>query len=321
MPVLTTLTVENYKSIERVRLEFSRINLLIGPNGSGKSSILEAFGLLAGKLVPFSDREFEKVVHMHDSTRKIVITGEFREFPFAKITYEAPPFTKKIEGDEKEIRKLLHVLTANRQLERTHRGVSRDYPKTPEDAVRLFYYACYRSEFRNNIRTIRKFYSRYGLNDVRWVPTEDNEYEIIATTEEGIDINLADAGSGLVALFPVIVALAFYPKKSAIFIEHPEMHLHPKIQYELAEFLVDVMKEREYQIVIETHSEHLLYGLLNKVAEGSLKPQNLTVYSAKKVQGKSIFNKMAVNEDGSIEGELSDFFEADLRAFLDWLKV
>lgn len=101
--MLTTLTVENYKSIERVRLEFSRINLLIGPNGSGKSSILEAFGLLAGKLVPFSDREFEKVVHMHDSTRKIVTTGEFREFPFAKITYKVPLFTHihKIEGDKR----------------------------------------------------------------------------------------------------------------------------------------------------------------------------------------------------------------------------
>ncbi|MFA4641053.1 hypothetical protein [Pyrococcus kukulkanii] len=37
MPVLTTLTVENYKSIERVRLEFSRINLLIGPNGVEKA--------------------------------------------------------------------------------------------------------------------------------------------------------------------------------------------------------------------------------------------------------------------------------------------
>ncbi len=99
------------------------------------------------------------------------------------------------------------------------------------------------------------------------------------------------------------------------------MHLHPKLQYELAEFLLDVSKKRNYQLVLETHSEHLLYGLLNAVARKELESENLTIYSARKERGRSIFEKLKVYEDGSVEGNLQDFLEADIDAFLDFLKA
>ena len=322
--MLTKLIIENYKSIERAELEFSKMNLLIGPNGSGKSSILEAFGLLSWKLVPFTEEEFDQVVHNHKTRRKIMVDGIFENMPFSRITYKAPPFlmNRSIIGEDHSA-EFLHVLTSMRKLQRTLSGVKSSPSRiTSKDAHQLFYYACYRKEFEENVRIIREFYSRYGLHDVRWVPTErQNEYEIIATTPEGVDINLSDAGAGLAALFPIVVALAFYPEGSTVFIEHPEMHLHPKLQYELAEFFLMVSEKRNYQLIIETHSEHLLYGLLNAVAQKRLKPGELTVYSARKENGKSLFEKMTVHEDGSLEGNLSDFLEADVDAFLDWLKA
>ncbi len=322
--MLTKLIIENYKSIEKAELEFSKMNLLIGPNGSGKSSVLEAFGLLSSKLIPFTIGEFSDVVHNHETSRKILVDGMFENMPFSRITYKAPPFlmNRRIIGEDHS-EEFLHVLTSPRKLQRTLSGVKSSPSKiTSKDAHQLFYYACYRREFEENIRIIREFYSRYGLNDIRWVPTEiENKYEIIATTPEGIDVNLADAGAGLAALFPIVVALAFYPKESTVFIEHPEMHLHPKLQYELAEFFLMVSERRNYQLIIETHSEHLLYGLLNAVAQKRLKPREFTVYSARKENGKSLFEKMTVHEDGSLEGNLSDFLEADVNAFLDWLKA
>ncbi|WP_456369107.1 AAA family ATPase [Thermococcus sp.] len=324
MFMLTKLIIENYKSIEKAELEFSKMNLLIGPNGSGKSSVLEAFGLLSSKLIPFTIGEFSDVVHNHETSRKILVDGMFENMPFSRITYKAPPFlmNRRIIGEDHS-EEFLHVLTSPRKLQRTLSGVKSSPSKiTSKDAHQLFYYACYRREFEENIRIIREFYSRYGLNDIRWVPTEiENKYEIIATTPEGIDVNLADAGAGLAALFPIVVALAFYPKESTVFIEHPEMHLHPKLQYELAEFFLMVSERRNYQLIIETHSEHLLYGLLNAVAQKRLKPREFTVYSARKENGKSLFEKMTVHEDGSLEGNLSDFLEADVNAFLDWLKA
>ena len=82
-----------------------------------------------------------------------------------------------------------------------------------------------------------------------------------------------------------------------------------------------VSKRRDYQLIIETHSEHLLYGLLNAVASKRLLPEELVVYSSRKEQGESVFKKLIVHEDGSVEGGLQDFLEADIDAFLDWLKA
>lgn len=347
--MLTKLTIENYKSIERAELDFSKINLLIGPNGSGKSSVLESAEIMGftKKYVSSiathvsNNRIIEKLesmaffgnlVYNHETNREILISGEFENSIISTIEVRLAleQGERKIitqaslkSSVDVEISRILHILKANRKIERRLHGVTGNtYNIDTTNAHQLFYYACYRTEFKENIKMIREFYSRYGLHDVRWVPTErQNEYEIIATTSEGVDVNLADTGAGLAALFPIVVALSFYPKGSTVFIEHPEMHLHPKLQYELAEFLLMVSEKRNHQLIIETHSEHLLYGLLNTVPGKRLKPDELTIYSTRKENGKSVFEKMIVHEDGSLEGNLSDFLEADIDAFLDWLKA
>lgn len=48
--MITRLTIENFKSIEKLELELGRINVFIGENGAGKSNILEA--LVFGSWVP-----------------------------------------------------------------------------------------------------------------------------------------------------------------------------------------------------------------------------------------------------------------------------
>jgi len=347
--MLTKLIIENYKSIERAELEFSKMNLLIGPNGSGKSSVLESADIMAfkrnyippiswsssGKLIVERFRGigfFRNIVYSHDTSRKILISGEFKNSTISTVKVNL----SQEKGDRSvivrtslgssidvEISRIFHILNADRRITRRLHGVTGNtYNINTTNAYQLFYYACYRTEFKDSIRMIREFYSKYGLQNLRWVPTErQGEYEIIATTPEGVDINLADAGAGLAALFPIVVALSFYPEGSTIFIEHPEMHLHPKLQYELADFFLMVSEKRNYQLIIETHSEHLLYGLLNAVSQKRLKPEALVIYSTRKENGRSVFEKMTVHEDGSLEGNLSNFLEADIDAFLDWLKA
>lgn len=350
--MITKLVIENYKSIEKAELTFSKINVLIGPNGSGKSSVLESVELLLAPLfgnshftngvyvMPMDYEHFRELVFWKDTTRGISVNlrvtlpvidyiKAYMKVNFKKREYgtklEYPSdyhFSTQDKHPRNLLKRFLHILRTNRNIQRILSGVLSD----PEDvtatnAHQLFYYTCYRSEFQENIQIIKEFYSKYKLFNVRWVPTRTGSYEIVATTSEGIDVNLVDIGSGLSSLFPIVVALSFYPEGSTIFIEHPEMHLHPKLQYELANFLLDVSKKRKYQLVLETHSEHLLYGLLNAVASKKLEPEEFFIYSSRKEEGKSIFEKLKVNEDGSIEGNLQDFLEANLDAFLDWLKA
>lgn len=56
--MLKTFTIENYKSIERMKLDLGRVNVLIGENGAGKSNILEAIALAGAAQAGKLDNEF-----------------------------------------------------------------------------------------------------------------------------------------------------------------------------------------------------------------------------------------------------------------------
>ncbi|MFY9260540.1 MAG: AAA family ATPase [Gallionella sp.] len=56
--MIKSLTVENFKSIDKLDIEFGRITVLIGENGSGKSNILEAIALAGAAVADKLDNEF-----------------------------------------------------------------------------------------------------------------------------------------------------------------------------------------------------------------------------------------------------------------------
>lgn len=85
-------------------------------------------------------------------------------------------------------------------------------------------------------------------------------------------VSLADVGFGVSQTLPALVALGAAQKPGQIvYIEQPEIHLHPKAQTAMAGVLADVAK-RGVRVVIETHSDLLLLGVQALVAEGSLSP-------------------------------------------------
>ncbi len=89
--------------------------------------------------------------------------------------------------------------------------------------------------------------------------------------------NLADVGYGCSQILPILAAGFSRPSGSTLIIEQPELHLHPKAQAELGTFVLDVAN-RGLQLLIETHSEHLLLRLQSHVAAGKLRPEDVAVY-------------------------------------------
>ncbi|ERL01318.1 hypothetical protein O999_23065 [Pseudomonas putida LF54] len=90
-----------------------------------------------------------------------------------------------------------------------------------------------------------------------------------------VRVNIADTGFGFSQMFPILAQL-WAARKSAevgqgvfpvIFsIEQPELHLHPKLQANLADVFVNSVKAAkdagiELKLVIETHSEYLVNRL------------------------------------------------------------
>ncbi|MGI8549387.1 MAG: AAA family ATPase [Dehalococcoidia bacterium] len=85
-------------------------------------------------------------------------------------------------------------------------------------------------------------------------------------------VNIADAGSGVRQILPVLVALLVAEPGQMVYLEEPEQNLHPRAEWLLAEVLADAAN-RGVQVVVETHSSLLLFGVEALVAEGKLGPQ------------------------------------------------
>lgn len=70
-----------------------------------------------------------------------------------------------------------------------------------------------------------------------------------------------NVGFGYSYILPIILTGLFAEENSIIIIENPEAHLHPSAQSRLVNFLVDCSKEKNLQVFLETHSDHVINGL------------------------------------------------------------
>jgi len=90
-------------------------------------------------------------------------------------------------------------------------------------------------------------------------------------------VNIADVGFGVSQTLPVLVALLTATPGRLVYIEQPEIHLHPRAQVELASLIVDAAM-RGVRVVAETHSSLILVAVQSFVAEGKLPPEEVILH-------------------------------------------
>jgi len=106
----------------------------------------------------------------------------------------------------------------------------------------------------------------------------------------------------------VLVLCYYVPEHSIILLEQPEIHMHPKVQAGLADVFIDVVKERNVQIILESHSEHLLRRLQRRIAEEHIPAEMTTLYFCSMEDGASKIEKLDVDEYGNIRNWPQGFF-------------
>ena len=127
------------------------------------------------------------------------------------------------------------------------------------------------------------------------------------------DLSLLAEGFGTNALVQLLFEVVRTVPGATALIEEPEIHLHPKAQAELASVLVKEAKSTGKQIMMTTHSEHVVGRLLTLVAEGELPADELAIYSFEKDKaGVCSASEIEVTDRGQVTGGLTSFFETDL---------
>ena len=144
---------------------------------------------------------------------------------------------------------------------------------------------------------------------VRRITKNSNLYQVhVQKTPAATPVLITDVGFGVSQILPVLVLCYYVPEGSTIILEQPEIHLHPSVQAGLADVFVDAARVRGIQIIVESHSEHLLRRLQRRVAEASLASENVALYFCEMKHGKSELLPLKLDSFGTITNWPKDFF-------------
>lgn len=139
---------------------------------------------------------------------------------------------------------------------------------------------------------------------------DGKKYDVrIQMKEDGPKIALADMGYGLSQFLPVLVLCYYVPEGSTLILEQPGIHLHPMVQAQLADLLIEVVNERNLQILVESHSEYLVTRLQRRIVEKQIAQDDVALYFCRNNDGASTIEKLDVDEgSGDIINWPENFF-------------
>ncbi len=123
-------------------------------------------------------------------------------------------------------------------------------------------------------------------------------------------VDLTSVGVGVSQVLPVLAVCLLADPGDIVLLEQPELHLHPALQMRLADFLLACI-ESGRQIIVETHSEHLVNRLRRRVAEDDA---NNTaelvriVFAERDAEGHTTFRSSDINPLGGLSQDWPDGF-------------
>jgi predicted ATPase len=122
----------------------------------------------------------------------------------------------------------------------------------------------------------------------------------VVTRPGGSEVLLTDVGFGVSQVLPVITLLQYVPEGSTVILEQPEIHLHPLAQAGLADVIISAATHRRVQVILESHSEHLLLRLQRRIAEEAIPATDVKLYFCDAPQGVSTLTPLEVDLLGRV---------------------
>jgi AAA15 family ATPase/GTPase len=196
--------------------------------------------------------------------------------------------------------------------------------------------------------------NKLGFDSIIYLTKDDGYGKLLSIKNNKKDFYINNESSGYLQLLPFLFALVkiyasthyrvmtdphisrsesddngyfiYNNEERALYIEQPELHLHPKLQANIVEAIIDIVNEFNdfNSLIIETHSEHIIKKVQVEVAKGNISNENVGVYFFKKKNNISSSENIKINVIGQLEKEFPEgFFDDSLNLtyeFYDALK-
>ncbi|MBB5395273.1 AAA family ATPase [Mucilaginibacter sp. AK015] len=136
----------------------------------------------------------------------------------------------------------------------------------------------------------------------------------LVVKQNNIDLDITDVGFGISQILPVIIQGFLSGKNSTTIIEQPEIHLHPKMQADLADLFIDIVKATNgKKLIIETHSEYLLKRLRRRISEGTISADDVSIcfFTPQSKDNGAVIENLKIENKGFFEWPL-DFYGGEI---------
>ncbi|WP_225991412.1 AAA family ATPase [Actinomadura montaniterrae] len=226
---------------------------------------------------------------------------------------------------EAEISRIIHLPALRGNPARTYRTVAVEgrYPGTFETYTAGIIAAWQNRHAKSKLATLKSDLEEIGLTwKVEAKQIDDTQVELLVgrlprARQGGAHdvVNIADVGFGVSQTLPVIVALIAASPGQIVYLEQPEIHLHPRAQFVFGNLLARAVS-RGVKVILETHSSLLIRSIQTKIAQGVLSPRDVSLnwFARNPTTGFTAVTAAELENDGSFGDWPEDFDEVYLEA-------
>ena len=149
-----------------------------------------------------------------------------------------------------------------------------------------------------NAKVINKWLKEFGFDFKAVIKTFANGSKEIKFEKNNFEVNLRSGGLGAENILPILSQLVV-SKEDILIFEEPERRAHPKLQAALSDLLINATNEKNNnQIIIESHSENLLLGVLKAIRDNKISSKDVSVKYVYIENGNSKIQDLEINERG-----------------------
>ncbi len=154
----------------------------------------------------------------------------------------------------------------------------------------------------NNIMNINNF-SPDAINEII-------QLNLSSSSSGKTRVNIADVGFGVSQIFPIILEGLRMKGGNTLLLEQPEIHLHPNLQMQLADYFISLALSNK-KVIIETHSDHIINRLVRRIIEcNDDRIKNLIgIYFITPTNDGTKYEEISIDENRGLINWPKDFFD------------
>lgn len=151
---------------------------------------------------------------------------------------------------------------------------------------------------------------RINLTPIRNIGIVGLEYAFVVGNQVSNNYRSMNVGFGITYVLPIIVSVLSSSPETLILVENPEAHLHPRGQSTMGRLLA-LAASCGIQILVETHSDHVLNGIRVAVHDGDLNPDDVQIhfFEKRELDGRCDVISPQIDRDGRLDWWPDGFFD------------